>query len=60
MAVRYFINTATRRAKLGHGKDFAATALDEGFTEVTSDQFEDFRCENRDLYRAMVSGGPHA
>lgn len=54
MAVRYFINADTRRAKLGHGKEFAATALDEGFTEVTSEQFEDFRCENRELYRAMV------
>jgi hypothetical protein len=55
MAVRYFINPITRRAKLGHGHDFAAKALDEGFTEVSSEQFDDFRCENRELYRQMVA-----
>lgn len=55
MAVRYFINTATRRAKLGHGKDFAEAALEQGFTEVTSEQFEDFRCENREVFRSMVA-----
>lgn len=55
MAVRYFINQETRRAKLGHGHSFAEQAVDEGFTEVTSDEFEDFRSENRELYRAMVA-----
>ncbi|MCY1440337.1 hypothetical protein D9M71_566090 [compost metagenome] len=55
MAVRYFVNTDTRRARLGHGQDFARQALAEGFTEVTSDQFEDFRRENRARLRAMVA-----
>lgn len=55
MAVRYFINAVTRRAKLGHGHDFAQQAEDEGFTEVTSEQFDEFRCENREIYRAMVA-----
>ncbi len=55
MAVRYFINTNTRRARLGFGKDFARKALDDGYSEVTSSQFEDFRSDNRELYRQMVT-----
>lgn len=55
MAVRYFINRTTRRAKLGHGKPFAEAALAEGFTEVSSDEFEDFRHQNREDFRALVA-----
>lgn len=55
MAVRYFVNTETRRARLGHGQDFARSALADGFTEVNAEQFEDFRAENRARLQAMVA-----
>lgn len=54
MAVRYFVNASTRRAKLGHGKAFAEQALEEGYTEVTSAEFDQFRCQTRVVFRAMV------
>lgn len=55
MAVRYFINAETRRGKMGHGKAFAAASIEAGYTECTAEQFDDFRCENRELYRQMVA-----
>lgn len=55
MNPNHFVHDESRKARLGYGKDFAAELESQGFRKVTAEEFEKFRQETRDNFRAEVA-----
>lgn len=51
----HFVHDESRKARLGYGKDYAAEMEAQGFRKVTPEEFEQFRKETRDNFRAEVA-----
>lgn len=51
----HFVHDESRKARLGYGKEYAAEMEAQGFRKVTPEEFEQFRKETRDNFRAEVA-----
>lgn len=53
--IRYFVNDTSRKALAAAGRGPAREALENGFREVSQEEYRQFTAENARLLQAVIS-----